>query len=392
MTKKVNGVTLGCRLNFYETEVLKSRFRNANSDQDVIVINTCSVTHEAERQSKQAVRKCLRENPNAKIIVTGCATKTSEAYFKQLPIEIIQNEQKAEMLQEFDNKTFADRSRAFIQIQNGCDHYCSYCIIPFTRGRSVSVPLDTIVRNIKNFTSNSFKEIVISGIDITSYGSDTGCELADVLEHIFKYVPELKRIRISSIDPAAISDRLLNIICNNEKILPHMHLSIQAGDNYVLRMMRRRHTREDVIELCQKIRKHRADMVFGADFITGFPGEDDKMFENTANLVKEADLSLLHVFPFSPRAGTRAAQFVQLPSNVIHTRAKRLRDIADQALTNVLTHFMGKTVNFLVEQPGIGKTDHFLHARFDNTLEIGNIYQGTIHDVVDHAVVINNTK
>lgn len=390
MNKKVDGITLGCRLNFYETEVLKSCFRNSSREQDVIIVNTCSVTHEAERQSKQAVRKCLKENPNARVIVTGCAVETSKDYFSQLPVEVMRNEKKTSMLREFDDKTFADRARAFVQIQNGCDHYCSYCIIPFTRGHSVSVPLEVIERNIKNFVNSGFKEIVLSGIDITSYGREIGKGLANVLEHIFKRIPELTRIRISSLDPAAIDDKLLHIICHDYRILPHIHLSIQSGDNNILKMMRRRHLREDVIALCNKIRNFRSDIVFGADFIVGFPGETEEMFKNTVALVDDAGLSMLHVFPFSPRAGTRAAQFVQLPHNIVHARAKELRNVANTALESTLNKFIGKSVNFIVEHDECGKTDHFLHAKFnDKTLEVGNVYHGKVHDIIDNVLILN---
>ena len=357
MSKKVDGITFGCRLNFHETEILKSKFRNTNDNSDIIIINTCSVTHEAERQSKQAVRKCLRENPNAKIVVTGCAAKTAAEYFSTLPVEILPNDQKEMILTEIDQHIFEDRSRAFLQIQNGCDHFCTYCIIPFTRGRSRSVPLVEIIKSIKGFVIQGFKEIVLSGIDISSYGKDIDIELADVLDAICKHVPELNRIRISSIDPAAISDRLLDIICTNEKILPHMHLSVQSGDNMILRSMHRRHSREDVISLCQKIREKRNDFVFGSDFIVGFPGESDEMFENTVKLVSEANISLLHVFPFSPRTGTKAAQFIQLPNTIVHERAKFLRNVGDKAVFNTLQKFVGKTVGLLVEKPHYGKTD-----------------------------------
>lgn len=384
---KIKTITLGCRFNFYESEVSKAMINSLNPNDDVIVINTCSVTHEAERQSKQAVRKAIRENQNSKIIVTGCAAKTSKKYFQNLDgvFKVIQNDKKEELnsyldiphtankLETFDNdliieendQLFKDKARVFLQIQNGCDHFCTYCIVPFTRGRSRSLPLETILSRVGRFVQLGFKEIVLSGIDITSYGKDLeNIDFSDVIIAILNKYPDLKRLRISSIDPKGIDEKLFDLLTNEPRIMPHFHLSIQAGDNQVLKAMRRRHTREDVIEICNRILEKRPDVVFGSDFIAGFPTETDQMFENTLNLIDEAHLSLMHVFPYSPRSGTIAAGMIQIPRNKILERAKILREKATNAKEKLLKSLIGTTVSGMIENSenniSFGKTDSFI--------------------------------
>ncbi len=370
----VKTITLGCRFNYYESELERMRILAENPDQDVVIINTCTVTHEAERQSKQAVRKAIRENPRAKVIVTGCAAKTSYEYFRDLDgvHKIIQNDEKTKFdagtLQKSGRQLFEDRTRAFLQIQNGCNHHCSYCIIPYTRGKSQSLPIEFIVEQIKYFCSVGINEIVLSGIDIMSYGDDFQDKksLADVMETIINQT-EAQRLRISSIDPNGIDDRLFALITQEKRIMPNLHLSIQSGDNDVLRKMRRRHTREDVIDLCNRILDARSDFVFGSDFIVGFPSETDECFGNTVKLVHEAHLSLLHVFPFSPRKNTVAAQMIQLPRTTINSRAKILRDVAQDALSLAMTQNIGQTRSCIIEKcddgVSVGKTDNYLPVK-----------------------------
>lgn len=398
----VKTITLGCRFNFYESEVAKSIVEKLSPTNDIVIINTCAVTHEAERQSKQAVRKAIRENQGANIIVTGCATVIAKDYFDKLnAVKIINNNQKndpnaysssvphasntvdfAEEIDEESEEFFANRARAFLQIQNGCDNFCTYCIVPYTRGRAQSLPLDGILRRVNHFISIGFKEVVLSGIDITSYKMDN-IGLADVVKKIINNT-SLERLRISSLDPAGIDERLLDIITNEPRIMPHFHLSIQSGDNSVLRAMRRRHTREEVIKLCNNILNIRPDVVFGSDFIAGFPTETESMFENTLKLIDEAHLSLIHVFPFSPRSGTVAAKLIQLPRTIIHERAARLRAKSQQAKKNLFQSLIGKSVSGLVEKSdnGItyGKTNSFIPFITKSKLKPKTIMQGNVKD------------
>ncbi|MDR3031261.1 MAG: tRNA (N(6)-L-threonylcarbamoyladenosine(37)-C(2))-methylthiotransferase MtaB [Holosporales bacterium] len=386
MKNKVKTITLGCRFNFYESEVSKAIIKKLNPNDDIIIINTCSVTHEAERQSRQAVRKAVRENRNAKIIVTGCAAKTSEDYFNHLEgvFKVIQNGDKEnleiyskiphssssinfddDVINEED-QLFENRARVFVQIQNGCDNFCSYCIVPFTRGRATSLPLEKILKRVGGFSEKGFKEVVLSGIDITSYGKDLDFKitLADVVEAILKKYPNQKRLRISSIDPNGISERLFELFAHEKRIMPHFHLSIQSGDDQVLKDMKRRHTRKDVIDFCNKLRSIRKDVVFGCDLIPGFPTETEDMFKNTIDLIDDAGLSLLHVFPFSPRKGTIAAQMIQLPRAVVLERGRLLREEAHKAKKKLLENMLGKVVDGIVEKVeenvSYGKTDSFV--------------------------------
>ncbi|MDR0744560.1 MAG: tRNA (N(6)-L-threonylcarbamoyladenosine(37)-C(2))-methylthiotransferase MtaB [Holosporales bacterium] len=401
---KIKTITLGCRFNFYESEISRAIIDNLNTNDDIVIINTCSVTHEAERQSKQAVRKAIRENKNSKIIVTGCAAKTSKDYFESLDgvFKVIQNNDKEninaylnipqpnsnidliEDITAAQNQIFEDRARAFIQIQNGCDHFCSYCIVPFTRGRSHSLPLENILKRVGFFLENGFSELVLSGIDITSYGKDLDyrIELADVIEAILKNYPNQKRLRISSIDPKGISEKLLELLKYEKRIMPHFHLSIQSGDNQVLKAMKRRHTREDIIAFCKQIKLTRNDVVFGADFIAGFPTETDSMFQNTLSLIDEAELSLMHIFPFSSRKETLASKMVQLPQPVISERARLLREKACEAKLKLFESMKGKKIRGIIEKTidnvSYGKTDSFLPfviKKAYNSSEIVNVLE-----------------
>lgn len=414
---EIKTVTLGCRFNFYESEVAKAMIQKIGPNEDVIIINTCSVTHEAERQSKQTVRKNIRENPGTKIIVTGCAAKTAYEYFSNLAgvSQVIQNDQKDDInsyaylsktsekqsfdetfVEEKSDELFRGKARVFLQIQNGCDNYCSFCIVPFTRGRSKSLPLDLILKRVEHFVSIGFKEIVFSGIDITSYGRDLeSLEFADVLETVLRRFSDLQRIRISSIDPKGVSEKLFNIIATEKRIMPHLHLSIQAGDNDVLKMMKRRHTREDVLSLCSRLKEKRPDIVYGADFIVGFPGESENMFKNTLKLVDEASISLLHVFPYSPRIGTLAATFLQQPNSIVYARGKNLREKASEAKKKLFKSLIGKKVTIIVEKVDsdfvFGKTDNFLPIKcFNNPIGslVGEVIENRFIQTFDEDFLI----
>ena len=407
---KVKTITLGCRFNFYETEVAKQILEKLEPSDKIIIINTCAVTHEAERQSKQAVRKAIRENAGTRVVVTGCATVTDAKYFDELDdVTVISNGAKTDIkeylkvshnadISEFDCDTmleesdelFQNRVRAFLPIQNGCDNFCTYCIVPYTRGRSQSLPPDVIIRRINHLISIGFNEIVLSGIDITSYKYEAAT-LADVIKAVLKKT-SLDRLRISSLDPAGVDDKLFDIITNEMLVMPHFHLSIQAGDNDVLKAMRRRHTREDVIRLCNNILNKRPDVVFGSDFIAGFPVETDKMFENTLKLVDEAHLSLLHVFPFSPRRGTVAAKMIQLPEQTIHSRAKLLREKAQKVKEQLLKSFLNKPVTGMVEKTenGIsyGKTDSFIPFCIAETVLEKTIITGVVEKASRNSLLL----
>lgn len=388
MKKNVKSITLGCRFNFYESEVSKSIIKSLDPNDDVVIINTCAVTKQAENQSKQAVRKAIRESKGAKIIVTGCALATCKDYFNNLDgvFCIIDNNKKDKISSytslphnknisdinidfndiynmELAEDIFSNRARVFLQIQTGCDNFCSYCIVPFARGKSISLPLDVIINKVKFFINNGFKEIVLSGIDITSYNIDN-IKLHDVIKSILKECPTLERLRISSMNPNGISEKLFDVITQETRILPHLHLSIQSGDNTVLKSMRRNYTSEFVIDLINRLKNTRKDLVIGADIIAGYPIETDEYFNNTINFIKNSGISLLHVFPFSPRPMTLASKMLQLPRNIIKERASILRELANNIKLSVMNSLVNTKINGLIEKSesniSYGKTDNFL--------------------------------
>jgi threonylcarbamoyladenosine tRNA methylthiotransferase MtaB len=400
----IKTITLGCRFNSYESEVTKAILERAAPDSDIVVINTCAVTHEAERQSRQAVRKAIRENDGAKIIVTGCAAKTSYDYFSSLDgiHKVVQNDEKADIsayitCQHSDGTSSPDvdhsalfhgKIRAFLQIQNGCDNWCTYCIVPVTRGPTKSLPLRDILNRIETLLMAGCREIVLSGIDITSYGKDLeGPVLADVIEAVLQAFPEMDRLRISSLDPHGVDARLRDLFVGEARVMPHLHLSIQSGDDTVLKAMRRRHTRGDVIDLCRYLLDHRPGLVLGCDLIAGFPTETDAMFQNTLNLVDEAGLTLLHVFPYSPRSGTVAARMIQNPRSTILERSKVLRVKADQVKSKLFESMVGATVRGIIEECSdgyaYGKTDSFIPLRLAVDTDAGKVSPG---DVVSTSV------
>lgn len=377
-------ITFGCRLNIYESEVMKDLATQAGLT-NTIIINTCAVTQEAERQARQEIRKLKRTYPEKKIFVTGCGAQINPDQFQnmsevnrvignaeKLKLESYQNDNRLEIsdimaLTETAGHLvtgFEGKSRAFVQIQNGCNHRCTFCTIPFGRGNSRSVPLNDIIIQTEKLLENGYKEIVLTGVDITDYGSnfESVLTLGDMMEQLFKALPDLKRLRLSSLDAVEIDDKLWDLI-GDERVMPHLHLSLQAGDDMVLKRMKRRHLRKDALDFCKKARAIRPDVVFGADIIAGFPTETDEMFENTRRFVEEADLTYLHVFPYSTRPGTPAARMPQVENKIKKERALILRRDGSKAIARYFKRVNGTMQNVLIENVVdnkiIGKTDHF---------------------------------
>lgn len=369
---------------------------------DAIIVNTCAVTSEAERQARQEIRRLARENPNAKIIVTGCAAQIHPDDFASIEgvSHVIGNDikLKAEAWQNLGEKIlvndimsvketaghlingFEERARAFMQVQNGCDHRCTFCIIPYGRGNSRSVPIATIVEQVRTFVENGVQEVVLTGVDITSYGPDLpgSPSLGQMIKRVLNAVPDLKRVRLSSLDPVEIDEDLWRLIADEPRLLPHLHLSVQAGDDMILKRMKRRHLRHHVIEVAEKARSLRPDMVFGADIIAGFPTETDEMFENTLNSVTEAGLTFLHVFPYSARSFTPAAKMPQVPMPVRKERAARLREAGKAQEQKLFQSYMGRTVSVLHERGGKGHTDHFAPVMLSTTPAEGQVLTAKI--------------
>jgi threonylcarbamoyladenosine tRNA methylthiotransferase MtaB len=380
-------ITFGCRLNAYESEVMRGHARAAGLDKAVI-INTCAVTAEAERQARQAIRRARRARPDVPIIVTGCAAQIDPATYAAMPevTRVLGNEEKldpknfttdeAPRVAVNDIMTVRDtaghliagfdgRARAFVQVQQGCDHRCTFCTIPFGRGPSRSIPAGAIVTQVRDLVANGHLEIVMTGVDITDYGTDLPGQpsLGQLVRRLLALVPELTRLRLSSLDSVEIDEELMRLIAEEERVMPHLHLSVQAGDDIILKRMKRRHSRRDVIDLCRRIRAARPDIVFGADIIAGFPTESEDMFQHTLDLVDECGLTWLHVFPYSERPGTPAARMPQVPMPLRRERATRLRDAGFAAERIFLETRVGKIANVLVERDGEGRTEHYAKAR-----------------------------
>ncbi len=400
--------TLGCRLNAYETEAMKELAAAAGVE-GAVVVNTCAVTAEAVRKAKQEIRRLARENPGAPVIVTGCAAQTEPDTFATMPevTRVIGNHEKmqAETWQGLRSADFIGqtekvqvndimsvketaghlidgfgRVRAYVQVQNGCDHRCTFCIIPFGRGNSRSVPAGVVVEQIKRLVDKGFQEVVLTGVDLTSWGADLPAEprLGDLVMRILKLVPDLPRLRISSIDSIEADPMLMQAIATEPRLMPHLHLSLQAGDDMILKRMKRRHLRDDAIRFCEEARALRPDMVFGADIIAGFPTETEEMFTNSLKLVEDCGLTFLHVFPFSPRKGTPAARMPQLTGPVIRDRAARLRAAGDTALARHLASQRGQTHRILTETPRMGRTEQFTEVAFAADQPEGVILQAAI--------------
>jgi threonylcarbamoyladenosine tRNA methylthiotransferase MtaB len=405
-------VTFGCRLNTYESEAMERQAREAGLE-DAVIINTCAVTAEATRQARQNIRRIARERPGARIIVTGCAAQVEPETFAAMPevAQVVGNHEKMQpgtwrKLQAFgigeSEKVIVDdimavretashlidgmkgRTRAFVQVQNGCDHRCTFCIIPYGRGNSRSVPMGVVVEQIRTLVENGTREAVLTGVDITSYGKDLPGEprFGTLVRAILRHVPELERLRISSIDSVEADDDLMRALAEEERLMPHLHLSLQAGDDMILKRMKRRHLRDDAIRFCGEARRLRPDLVFGADIIAGFPTETEAMFDNSLALVDECDLTHLHVFPFSPRPGTPAARMPQVDRKLVKERAARLRAKGEEALLRHLEGEIGQTRSVLTETADTGRTEGFTPVRFASPVAPGEIRAVTIaaHD------------
>ncbi len=394
----VDVITFGCRLNVVESEVIK----RAAAGQDAVVINTCAVTAEAARQARQTIRRAKREQPQRRIVVTGCAAQSSPEVFAAMPEvdRVLGNEEKldarawanAERVAVGDimqMSTMAPHrvdaleghTRAFVQVQNGCDHRCTFCIIPFGRGNSRSLPVADVLAQVRGLVARGYREVVLTGVDITSYQAG-GARLGVLVKRILRDVPKLARLRLSSIDSVEADDDLLDAFADEPRLMPHLHLSLQAGDDLILKRMKRRHSRADAIDFCNRVRALRPDVVFGADIIAGFPTETEAMFARSLDLVDACGLTQLHVFPFSPRPGTPAARMPQLDRAVIKERAQRLREKGEAALRRHLEAQVGASRRVLTERGGIGRTEQFVAVRLASPLEPGMILDLTVtgHD------------
>ncbi|MBZ9867884.1 tRNA (N(6)-L-threonylcarbamoyladenosine(37)-C(2))-methylthiotransferase MtaB [Mesorhizobium sp. CA15] len=398
-TTGIDVVTFGCRLNTYESEVMRREAESAGLGElngGAFIFNTCAVTAEAVRQAKQAIRKARRENPSARIIVTGCAAQTEPQNFaamdevdlvlgneeklkansyRALPDFGVNDTEKARVNDIFSVRETAShmvdaiegRARAFVQVQNGCDHRCTFCIIPYGRGNSRSVPMGAVVEQVKRLAGNGYAEIVLTGVDMTSFGADLPGtpKLGKLVKTILRQVPDVKRLRLSSIDSIEADDDLLDAIATEPRLMPHLHLSLQSGDDMILKRMKRRHLRDQSIRFCEDVRKLRLGVVFGADIIAGFPTETEAMFKNSERIVEECGLTHLHVFPFSPREGTPAARMPQVRREVVKARAARLRAAGEAAYRHHLSSLSGTRQSILVERDGLGRTEGFTLAAID---------------------------
>jgi len=404
----VKVVTFGCRLNAYESEAIQAR---AASDglSDAVIFNTCAVTAEAVRQARQAIRRARRERPGARLIVTGCAAQIDPAAFAAMEeVDVVlgnaiksapgayADQPEAPRVRVNDIMSVREtaghlvgekliggldgRARAYVEVQNGCDHRCTFCIIPFGRGNSRSAAAGEVVEQIRRLCADGFGEVVLTGVDITSWGSDLPGQptLGQLVARILKLVPELPRLRLSSIDAAEIDADLMRCLAEEPRLMPHLHLSLQAGDDMILKRMKRRHSRADALSLIERVRSVRPDVAFGCDLIAGFPTETEAMFANTLSLVEEAELSFLHVFPYSPRPGTPAARMPAVARAEVKARAARLRAAGDAALVRHLDRQVGRTVRCIVEKPSVARAEDFTEVVFAGEAVAGEIITGVV--------------
>jgi threonylcarbamoyladenosine tRNA methylthiotransferase MtaB len=413
----VDVVTFGCRLNAYEGEVIRRQAQAAGLS-DTLIVNTCAVTAEAVRQSRQAIRRLKREHPATRIVVTGCAAQTEPETFANMPevALVLGNEEKlsaaswrahgdvlarASLLAAEEKVAVNDimavtdtaahlidglegRARAFVQVQNGCDHRCTFCIIPYGRGNSRSVPMGEVVAQVRRLCTRGYREVVLTGVDLTGYGANLpgAPKLGTLVKQILKHVPELPRLRLSSIDSVEADRDLLDAFASDGRLMPHLHLSLQAGDDLILKRMKRRHLRADAIAFCETVRRLRPDVVFGGDIIVGFPTESEDMFARSLDLVDACGLTHLHVFPFSPRPGTPAARMPEIRREVVKARARRLREKGEVALRRHLEAQVGARRQVLIESDELGRTEHFTRVRLAAPMEPGLIADVTVagHD------------
>jgi len=400
----VDVVTFGCRLNTAESEVIRREAERAGVS-DTVVVNTCAVTAEAVRQARQTIRALRRDRPQAKIVVTGCAAQTEPQTFVAMADRVLGNSEKLDAAVWNEARAaldigdapkavvndimairetaahliegFSGRTRAFVQVQNGCDHRCTFCIIPYGRGNSRSVPMGPVVADVRRLVANGYCEVVLTGVDITSYGADLpgAPKLGTLVKQILKHVPELKRLRLSSIDSVEADRDLIDAFAHDERLMPHLHLSLQAGDDLILKRMKRRHSRKDAIAFCDALRRLRPDIVFGADIIAGFPTETEDMFQNSLDLVDACGLTHLHVFPFSARAGTPAARMPQLERTIVKDRARRLRERGTLALRRHLDAEVGATRCVLAESRAQGRTEQFTQVTLGTEIQPGAVVE-----------------
>ena len=402
-------LTFGCRLNAFESEVMRGHAAAAGLG-DAIIVNTCAVTGEAVRQARQAIRKARRERPEARIVVTGCAAQLDAEGFAAMPEvdRVLGNAEKldpaawtgAAPVAVGDIQTVretashlidgvSERARAFVQVQQGCDHRCTFCIIPLARGPNRSVPLGVIVEQVRRLVARGIREVVLTGVDITAYGADLPGRpmLGSLVRRLLAQVPELPRLRLSSIDPAEVDAQLLDALGEEDRLMPHLHLSVQAGDDLVLKRMKRRHGRDDVLRLVEQVRSRRPDVAFGADLIAGFPTESDAMFDRTLALVDEAGLGYLHVFPYSARQGTPAARMPQVPMAVRRARAAALRAAGARTLAGFLAGRVGAEEQVLVEDGVRGRTAHYAPIELRRPAAAGTVVAARVAGVAEGRLI-----
>ena len=403
-------ITFGCRLNALESEIMRRHPGNAGGREQVIV-NTCAVTSEAVRQARQAIRRARREHAHAEIIVTGCAAQIDPGEFAAMAEvdRVLGNDEKLEpghfgpgahpdmavgdimSAREVAGHLidgFEGRARAFLQVQNGCDHRCTFCVIPYGRGPSRSVTPGAVVEHARRLAGRGFREIVLTGVDLTAYGADLGgtITLGRLVRRILDAVPGLDRLRLSSLDPAEVDAGLMDLVCGEARLMPHLHLSLQSGDDMILKRMKRRHARADAVAFCQAVRQRRPDMAFGADLIAGFPTETEAMFENTLRLIEDCGLSFLHVFPFSARPGTPAAAMKPVPGELVRERAARLRKAGDAALAVFLSAQVGRQVSALMETETAGRTGHYARLAADRACTPGDVVRARVTGLEDQVL------
>ena len=418
MTLKINKnsipeiKTFGCRLNIWESQVI-SDHASKNGHGDLIIFNTCAVTSEADRQARQAIRSAKKKRPDAKILVTGCAAQVDAQKWNAMPEVnfVVGNKEKLEgaFWEEFNpncdaqakNNVFVDdimehkgatdhliesfnkHTRGFVQVQNGCDHRCTFCIIPFGRGPSRSVSTQNVINSINSLLKNGVKEVVLTGVDLTSWGNDIFGKpsLGLLVKKILKNIPELPRLRLSSIDPAEVDYELMDALENEKRLMPHIHLSIQHGDDLILKRMKRRHLYRDVMNFVLEARRRRSDVVFGGDFIAGFPTEDETAHQQSLKLIKEAEISYIHVFPYSDRENTAASKMPKVLKKDIKSRAKELRNLGEKQHNKLLKKQIGTIQNVLIEKNSMGHTENFSKIKLQETIQSREIISTQILDI-----------
>lgn len=401
-------ISFGCRLNINEAEVIRE---NTRGHENTVVFNTCAVTNEAVRQARQAIRRMRRERPDARIIVTGCAAQTESARFLEMPEVdlVLGNAEKmrpesyapsndrlrlTDIAEVRENAAhlvqgFAENTRAFLQIQNGCDHRCTFCIIPFGRGPSRSIPAGMIVEQLRDLVAKGYREAVLTGVDLTAYGQDLPGKptLGNLVRRILKLIPELERLRLSSLDSAEADPELIAAFAEEERLMPHIHLSLQSGDDLILKRMKRRHSAQQAEEFVSQLRQVRPDLVFGADIIAGFPTENEEMFENTIAHVKDLNITYLHVFPYSARPNTPAAKMPQVAGAIIKQRAQSLREIGAQQVQKFFQQELGQFRTVLIEKDGNGRSEHYAPVQFAEKMPVGSLVKAKLTAIAGQSLL-----